>query len=64
MMRLVLVFCLAASPRACVRVQQVGASMGDCLGGAQERAGDWLRRHPGFRLRAWACRLGGDGKGV
>jgi len=61
MLELVMVFCLAAQPDRCIEQRQVldeTQARTECLSGAETRAIDYLRTHPGWQLARWRCERG------
>lgn len=60
MIDLVLVFCLATSPTACVERRPLrDANLGSmgCMVAAQPLAASFLREHPRYVLQSWRCEI-------
>ena len=54
-MMLTLLFCLAAEPAECRKVEQRDVPLYACVMSYQFAAAEWLSRHPGYRLKAAIC---------
>ena len=60
MIELVIVYCLISDSRSCVekRVQmEESSSPMACTMSGQQRAQEYLRAHPTYRLKGWRCEV-------
>jgi hypothetical protein len=60
MIELVIVYCLSSDTKTCIekhlRMEDFTTQMG-CTMGAQQRAQEYLRDHPAYRLKSWRCEV-------
>lgn len=60
MIDLVIVYCLASNPKACVEKRVPMEDFGSpvaCVTSAQQRAQEYLREHPKYKLSSWRCEI-------